>query len=508
MLGRTDKPCKGWRLVGVIGMMWRADRRVFVVLAVVTLVLGVLPNLIILSTGWFIDSVDAAVRHGLFSPEGRGALLALVTMSGLFALSSALLAMVRWVTEVANSKFAGRFGTELGETLLAPRSVDVLEDPQLADRVAGLRMLETSGVYLQAVPALRMVVSRRIGGIGSAAILFGLAWWAPIVMIVGWSIARWGSSRWARRGFDAADAEGAGLLRRADYLRSFGTSAAASKELRVFGLGGWLLDRYTSTWRIAMERVWRSRRTSSRDLVLGIGSLVGAHALVLGALGWGAMPGDIEAGMAVTFGMAVLGTAELGFLGDQEWRLAQAGELVRQLRLVRLWLHRAAAPAAARHSHVVPGRGARLELEGVRFTYRGARTAVLNGIDLHVPPGQSLAIVGENGAGKSTLLGLLCGLYRADEGDIKMDDVDVSAMSASEFARRVGIIFQDFLRYELPLRENVGFGALELLDRPGELDRAMHDAGADKIVEQLPSGWDTIIAPGYRGGVDLSGGQW
>lgn len=509
MLGKPDKTRSRWRIAGLIGLMWRADRRVFLVLMAFTLVLGVLPNVIVLATGWFIDSVAAAVRHGLFDAEGRTALLALVTVSGCFALRGALMAIVRWVTEVANSRFAGRFAVELGEALLAPRSLEVLEEPRLADQVDGLRELETSGAYLQAVPATRMLISRRIGGIGSAVILFALAWWAPIVIAAGWSVARWGSSRWARRGFDAARAEGAGRLRRSEYLRGFATSAASSKEVRVFGLRVWLLGQYTSTWHSAMRRVWEARRTSSRDLVLGIGGLVGAHAAVFGALGWSAFRGDIGAGAAVTFGMAVLGTADLGYLGDQEWRLARAAELVRQLRLVRDQLHRAELPTTPPHPPIdLPGQGARLDLRGVRFTYRGASAAVLDGLDLHVPSGQSLAIVGENGAGKSTLLKLLCGLYQADDGDIEMDGLDVVTMNSSDFARRVGIIFQDFLRYELSLRENVEFGALGLRGRSGELDRAMYDAGADQIVEQLPNGWETIVSAGYRGGVDLSGGQW
>lgn len=517
-------------VVALVRLVWRADRRSFCVLAGLTVALGVLPNLVVVSTGWFTGAVGAAVRDGLGSSSGRVVLLALGSLGVLFAANGVLMAFVRWVTEVANTGFSRAFAGELGAACLAPRYVDVLEDPDLADELDALKEFESSGVYLQAIPALRMVTSRRVGGIGAAVILFGLSWWAPLVMVAGWVAARWGSSRWVRRGFDAARVEGAGQLRRAEYLREFATSPSTAKELRVFGLGSWLTDRYVSTWREAMSRVWSARRASSRDLVVGIAALLVAHAVVFGWLGWQAHRGQVGIGAAVTFGMAVLGTADLGFLGDQEWRLARAGQLAQQLDAITTRLTgtdepeseprlREPAPLAGARSATDPvgstefaptnrPRAVGVSVTGVHFGYRGRGSSVLNGFDLEVPAGQSLAIVGDNGAGKSTLLKLLCGLYRPDSGVIRLDGTDVSGMSAAELASHVGIIFQDFLRYELSLRDNVGFGDVKLLHQEAELAGALHDAGGDGVASRLTQGWDTVLARGYPGGVDLSGGEW
>jgi ATP-binding cassette subfamily B protein len=474
-------------LVALLGLLWRASPRTFVALAAMTLTLGVTPNLAVLATGWFVSSVENA------RPE---ALLALIVLGGAFAVYGALVALVRWVIELANSALAGRFAYELGRACLAPRYVDVLEDPRVADELDALKEFETSGAYLQAVPAVRMALSRRIGGVGAAAILFVLGWWIPLVIVAGWLLAWWGASRWMRRGFDASRAESAGGLREAEYLRGFGTGAASAKEVRIFGLGQWLADRYVATWREAMSHVWLARRASSRDLAIGLTALLAAHAVVIGWIGWQASAGRIGAGAAVTFGMALVATADLGFLGDLEWRMTKAGRLARQLEEITTRLHGA---ATERPSTVTPvtRTNADVTIKGLRFAYRHATKPILDDLELHIPAGQSIAIVGENGAGKTTLLKLLCGLYPPDRGQISLVGND-----------RVAIIFQDFLRYELPLRENVAFGGLSLIDQPAMLSAALRDAGGDQLLKDLPHGWDTPLASGYTGGVDLSGGQW
>jgi ATP-binding cassette subfamily B protein len=144
-----------------------------------------------------------------------------------------------------------------------------------------------------------------------------------------------------------------------------------------------------------------------------------------------------------------------------------------------------------------------VRLDGVRFTYRGRERPTLDGLSLEIPPGQSLAIVGENGAGKSTLIKLLCGLYEPDSGRIAIDGAP--PLQARD---RVGVIFQDFVRYPLPLRENVAFGHLPLIGDGAALEEALRDAGAGALLETLPRGLDTVLSREFEGGADLSGGQW
>ena len=127
-------------------------------------------------------------------------------------------------------------------------------------------------------------------------------------------------------------------------------------------------------------------------------------------------------------------------------------------------------------------------------------------MDLQVPAGQSLAIVGVNGAGKSTLIKLLCGLYRPEAGVVRIDGIDPGVQESAR--RRVAVIFQDFVHYHVSLHDNVGFGALSHLGDQSVLERALGDAGGLSLLKELETGWDTVLSSDYQGGTDLSGGQW
>jgi ATP-binding cassette subfamily B protein len=151
-------------------------------------------------------------------------------------------------------------------------------------------------------------------------------------------------------------------------------------------------------------------------------------------------------------------------------------------------------------------RAAEIRIRGLRFAYPSRSDRVFDGLDLTIPAGQSIAVVGVNGAGKSTLIKLLCGLYRPDSGEVLVDGFDPGNDPAAR--ERVAVIFQEFTRYQLPLRHNVAIGARSLADNDDVIGRALHDAGADDVVARLPQGWDTVLSGEYEGGTDLSGGQW
>ena len=149
-----------------------------------------------------------------------------------------------------------------------------------------------------------------------------------------------------------------------------------------------------------------------------------------------------------------------------------------------------------------------IRFEGVRFRYAGRGDDALAGLDLEIPAGRSLAIVGDNGAGKTTLVKLLVRLYDPDEGRITIDGRDLRIIDPLSWRQRVAAVFQDFVQYELSAADNVGFGAPQRQDNRVALRRAADRAGALAVIESLPRGWETILSPRYEGGVDLSGGQW
>jgi ATP-binding cassette subfamily B protein len=149
-----------------------------------------------------------------------------------------------------------------------------------------------------------------------------------------------------------------------------------------------------------------------------------------------------------------------------------------------------------------------IRLEGVSFSYPNSDRPILRDVDLHVRAGSSLALVGENGAGKSTLVKLLCGLYAPTGGRILVDGVDLATVPVQEWRSRIAMLFQDFARFELRLRDNVGVGDLRLIDDDAALDAALGAARAKGVKALLPDGLEGLLGRQFGDGTELSGGQW
>jgi len=221
-----------------------------------------------------------------------------------------------------------------------------------------------------------------------------------------------------------------------------------------------------------------------------------ANGLVFWALGAAAIDGRLELGRLVVFAQVAIGVGMIAF-GGLNWALDGAAAPVAAVHR----LEPAMAPAGA----LTPGtlnvpRGAvELDLRGLSFRYPQAAQPVFDGLDLTIPAGSSLAVVGQNGAGKTTLAKLLCRLYDPDAGTIRIDGVDLRDLDVDAWRTRVAAVFQDFLKLELPLRDNVAPGGAPEAD----IRAALADAGADHLADL-----DTRLATGYGDGTDLSGGQW
>jgi ATP-binding cassette subfamily B protein len=149
-----------------------------------------------------------------------------------------------------------------------------------------------------------------------------------------------------------------------------------------------------------------------------------------------------------------------------------------------------------------------VRFEGVGFTYPGSSQPALKDIDLHIHPGESLALVGENGSGKTTLIKLLTRLYRPDQGRILLDGMDLENWEESALRQRIGVIFQDFSRYQFLVGENIGVGDVRHFEDEDRWREAAGKGMADAIVEGLPAGYDTQLGKWFKDGQELSGGQW
>ncbi|HEX5869679.1 MAG TPA: ABC transporter ATP-binding protein [Longimicrobium sp.] len=495
-----------WR--ALLGLLWAAGRWRVVAFGVLVLVAGLLPTGVILATGALVRAIPGAVEHGLDSPGGEPAVLAFAALLlGLMVLSvvGGTLGHLAGALDISLGVEAQR--TVAAVTLGTP-GVAPLEDPGFADELQAIQDAERRGVLRRSAVALSSVATTRIRGMGAFVVLLAFEWWAPLLLTAAWYVTNRLYLKTTEKGVTVQMTDGAVRVRRAEYLRGLALESPAAKEVRVFGLGPWVVGRFGDAGLDALGVMWRSRRANRALTAATTLALALSHAVVLGALGLAAMRGEVEVAALLVFVQAALATSDLGFIGDWQWFLGQSLAVAERVAGLSARVpSRTALPAAPapKPTPALAGDGKLgVRLEDVRFTYRGRVEPTLDGLTLSIPPGQSLAIVGENGAGKSTLVKLLCGLYEPDAGRITLD----GGATPLEARGRIGVIFQDFVRYKLPLRENVGFGSLPRMGDRAALEGALRDAGGAELLAQLPRGWDTVLSRDFEGGADLSGGQW
>jgi len=508
-----------WR--AVLRLLWAAGRWRVAGFALLVLLVGLLPTVVILETGALVAAIPRAVADA--SPAGaRPALLALAALAGCTALLSFAASAMMQLGRALDSAFALEVHARVARVTLETPGLAPLEDPALADELQAVTDADHRGALRQTAVSLANVATTRLRGLGAFAVVAAFHVWAALLLAAAWHLTNVVYVRATENGISVNLSDGAVRMRRAEYLRSLVLEGPGAKEVRIFGLGPWLVDRYGEAWLDALGALWRSRRVAPALTAATVLALAVSHAAVMGALGVGAYHGAVTAAALLVFVQAVIATSDLGMIGDYQYLLAQSmavaervDGLARRVAALDDAGGRAALPAAeergalsspsAGRATASRPRGAMsVRLAGVRFTYPGRERATLDGLELEIPAGQSLAVVGENGAGKSTLIKLLCGLYEPGRGSVTFD----GGVTAGEARGRMGVIFQDFVRYPLALRENVAFGHLPLLDDEEGLARALADAGGAGLLSTLPHGWDTVLSREYEGGEDLSGGQW
>jgi ABC-type multidrug transport system fused ATPase/permease subunit len=338
-----------------------------------------------------------------------------------------------------------------------------------------------------------------IAGVASALVLFAFSWWAPLVLAGAWVATHWllrESAVWQDRNTEPVRQ----AQRQADYAYRLAVDPPAAKELRLFGLAGWVIERFIERRRLLYDLQYEATRLREKPLALSLLLVVIANLAVFGALAASALNGRLELDRLVVFVQAAVGASLIAF-GGLNWALdGAAAPVAAVLRLEPAMRPRGALAEPRGPARSAAGTPAReVRFRGLTFAYPGSDRPVLDGFDLTIPAGSSLAIVGQNGAGKTTLAKLLCRLYDPQAGAIEIDGVDLRELEVASWRARVTAVFQDFVRFEMPLRDNVApAGAPDAV-----VLAALEEAGASGLASL-----DTPLARGYRGGTDLSGGQW
>lgn len=483
----------------------RAGRGFATALPILIIASAVLPTALIAATGKLIGTLPPAAAKGIHSISGQRALEALTIVATLYIASQSLGPLRDLVVQGLGRRFDHMLTNDVLESLMTPAGIGHLEDRAIAD-LAGSALDVGRMAPLQLFPStVADVAAARLQGLGSALLLGGFRWWAPLLLFPSWVATR----VWVRRevaGLLKSAETSTTALRRANYFSDLAMEPASSKEIRIFDMAPWVIGRFRQHWLDGMRDLWRQRAGHKFAMAQAFTMLLGTHAFIFYLIGKAAMSGEIGVGAVALYTGSVLGMAGLGYTGDADWRLAQIASALPKIKnLGRLVEKSCFEPSGHLDAETVPKQA--IKFEHLVFAYPG-RANVFDGLNLTIPAGRSIAIVGVNGAGKTTLIKLLTRLYEPDKGRITVDGVDLGQIDPTAWRRKVAVILQDFVRYELPVIDNVGFGALSHSKDREALNRAAQRAGAMDLIKGLPNGWDTVLTRQFEGGVDLSGGQW
>jgi len=470
------------------GALLKADRALALSWWAIVILRGVLPAIFAIVTGLLV----AAAQRGSALAEP----LALVGI--VFALLQVLTPFQAAVDGNLGDRTAAWLYDQLTRACVRPPGVGHLEDPALTSDLTVARDFDrgmTGPPLSVSMDFIAGGLTEMIGGLASAAILAAYAWWAPILLAGAWLATHRllrESAVWRDRNTD----EVRGAQRDADYAFRLAVDPPASKELRLFGLAGWTIDRFLARRTRLHELQYRATRLRERPVLWSLLLVLGANGVVFWSLAHAASSGSVSLGQLVVYAQCAMGTSLIAF-GGLSWALDGAVAPVAAV----FRLESAMAPAGAltighRPAERMPAR--EIRFRDLTFGYPGG-PPVLTNFDLAIPAGSSVAIVGLNGAGKTTLAKLLCRLYDPQAGSIEIDGVDLRELDLASWRTRLTAVFQDFIRFELPLRDNVApAGATD-----EEILSALRSAGSADV-----AALDTVLARGYADGTDLSGGQW
>jgi ABC-type transport system involved in cytochrome bd biosynthesis fused ATPase/permease subunit len=478
--------------------LWHGDRPMAVGWWGLLAVRGLLPAGFAIATGVLVAAVER--RSGLAAP--------LLAVGVVFVLMQVLGPLHTALSANLGDRAAAWLYDRLTGACLAVPGIGHLEDPELATDLQVARDFDrgmTGPPLSLSMDFIAGSLVQMVAGLAQACVLFGFAWWAPVALAGGWLGTHWmlrESAIWRDRNTPEVRA----AQRDADYAYRLAVDPPAAKELRIFGLPDWVLERFLVSRRRLHQLQYEATRMRERSILLSLALVLVTNLLVLWELGAAALGGRLSLGSLVAYATAAVGASMIAF-GGLNWALDGAAASVAAVGRLSVAMGQAGAIASgSRLAMSMPAR--RITFRDVTFAYPASPDRpVLNRLSLEIPAGSSLAIVGQNGAGKTTLAKLLCRLYDPQSGAIEVDDIDLRDLDLESWQKQVTAVFQDFVRFELTLRENVAprqtVGGQPSAGLDETIGAALSQAGATGLAEL-----STVLAKGYSGGTDLSGGQW
>ncbi len=481
-------------------LVWTTSRPLTLTLAVLTVFAGVLPAAIAWVGQLIVDSVVAAIAAD--EPDIRGVLRLLALEAGIVIAVAACQRGISASQSLLRALLGQRVNVMILEKALTLQLTH-FEDSEFYDKLTQARR-EASSRPLSLVNRTFGLAQNLLSLASYAALLFAFSPWAVVILIVAglpsfFAEAKFSGDRFRLFRWRSPD------TRMQMYLETVMAREDGVKEVKLFQLGPRLLERYKS--------IFTKLFTEDRKLTLrrdGWGFLLGliSTAAFYGAYVWivlATINREITLGAMTMYLMLfrqgqTAVTAILSAISGMYEDNLYVSNLYEYLEQPVL------AQSGSKETGPHPERG--LELENVSFRYPGATSDAVSKLSLTLRPGTSLAIVGENGSGKTTLIKLITRLYEPTSGTIRLDGLDLKEWDVEALRRRVGVIFQDFGRYQFTVGENIGAGDVRRIEEADRWKEAARAGMAEPFIEDLPEAYETQLGRWFKGGRELSGGQW
>ena len=474
-------------------------------LTIATLILRLFRALLPLATLWvsklILDAVVAIIRGKTANPHAIWTLVAIEF--GLAVLSDLIGRLVTLCDSLLSDRFTNRISVRLMRHA-ARLDLTAFEDPVFYDKLERARRQTTGRLSLESSTLNLCQDAVSLISLSGALVIFSP--WLMLLLIAAVIPAFLGETHFASLSYSMLYRQ-TPQRRELDYLRLLGASNMSAKEVKIFGLGDYLADRYH---RIS-DRFYQENKSLALRRA-GTGAL-------LNLISTGGYYGAYVVMLARTIG-GLLTVGDLAFLSSSFYRSRSYIEKIFSgftdisedaLFLKDLFDFFEMQPQIHPSSGALPAPRpiqAGFEFRDVSFAYPGATRQVIRDVNFRLEPGEKLALIGENGAGKTTIVKLLARLYDPTDGQILLDGVDLRDYNVEDLRQEIGVIFQDYVRYEMLVKENIGFGKLDAMADPGRVGTAARKSLAQGLIDRLPLGFEQMVGRRFEGGVGLSGGEW
>ncbi|MCU1242884.1 MAG: transporter related protein [Candidatus Acidoferrum typicum] len=485
----------------VLSMVWEAAPKVIVASMTLRVITALLPLAVLKVTQVIIDDVyNLTARHTAL-PHYFWWLVALEF--GLASLAAILVRMINFCDVVLADKYSRHISTKIMEHA-SHLDLTSFEDPSFYDRMERARVQGTDRIVL--IQATGLLIQQLVTTVSLAAGILFFSPWILIALVACVVPAFLGETHFAFMGY-SLNFRQTPAKREMEYLRVLGGSKESAKELKLFGLAPFLVGRYA---KLSNELHEQTVGLAKRKL------MVGGLLSLLGTLGY-------YGSYAFVIYETVVGALTIGSLYFLTGAIAGASTNIQALFatfstiadqalfVTDLLDFFAMKPAVSSKPNALPVPRPILEgfeFRNVSFTYSGHTRLVLSDVSFHLKRGERLALVGENGQGKTTIVKLLTRLYDPTAGQILLDGVDLREYDLEDLWRETGVIFQDFMRYDMTAAENIAIGKIEDRENTFRVRSAAQKSLAEGVIRKLPKSYDQILGRRFEGGVDLSGGEW